>query len=126
MQVAATIVEAAAGPATDLVEIEVLAASAARRALKPWPRLLVPHHQHADPVDQNVGGLSGELVPPVPTRELRDRSFREYADTVELERVEASPAFDEVMSGEVRGVPTVEQSEAADHNGESNTYQYAR
>jgi hypothetical protein len=27
-----------------------------------------------------------------------------------------------VTNGEVRGAPTVEQSEAADHNGESSTY----
>src|SRR5262245_20808005 len=61
VQVAARIVETAAGPAGELVEIDMLDPSAAGRALKPWPLLPVPHHQHSVPVDQNVGGPSGEL-----------------------------------------------------------------
>jgi hypothetical protein len=126
VQVAASIVEAAAGPAGDLVEIEVLAAPAARRALKPWPRLLVPHHRHADAVDQNVGGLSGELVPPVAPSEFRDRPFHERADAVELERVEACPIFDQTASGDVGRVWIVEQAKGAGHSGESNTYWPAR
>jgi len=62
VQVAARIVETAADPAGDGVEIEMLAAPAARRAFKPRPRLLVPRHQNGVPVDQNVRGVSGELV----------------------------------------------------------------
>ena len=65
---------------------------AARRALKPRPRLLVPYHQNAVPVGQNIRCLCGELVPPVAPLEPRDRPFHERADAVELERVEADAA----------------------------------
>jgi hypothetical protein len=51
MQVAARIVETAADPTGEGVEIEMLAAPAARRAFKPRPRLLVPRHQNGVPVD---------------------------------------------------------------------------
>jgi hypothetical protein len=50
----ARIVETAADPTGEGVEIEMLAASAARRAFKPRPRLLVPRHQNGVPVDKNV------------------------------------------------------------------------
>ena len=51
MQVTARIVETAADPTGEGVEIEMLAAPTARRAFKPRPRLLVPRHQNGVPVD---------------------------------------------------------------------------
>src|SRR5262249_13240742 len=59
VQMAARVVETAAGPAGEGVEIEVLAASTAL-ALKTRPRRLVPHHHNAIPVDENVRCGSGE------------------------------------------------------------------
>src|SRR5262249_41722586 len=126
VQVAAGVVKTAADPAGELVEIDVLTAPATSRAQEPRPRVLVPHDRHAVPVHQNIRGVSGKLVRPVPASKLGHHPFRQRAAPVELVRIEASPAFDEVTSGEVRGVPPVEQSEAADHNGESSTYRPAR
>jgi len=60
VQVAARIVETAAGPARKSVKINMLNPSAACSALGPKPSLLVPRHQNGVPVDQNVRGVSGD------------------------------------------------------------------
>jgi len=51
MQVTARIVETAAAPTGEGVEIKMLTTPAACRAFKPRPRLLVPRHENGVPVD---------------------------------------------------------------------------
>ena len=74
--------------------------SAAGRAVKPGPRLLVPHYQYTDPVDQNIGCVSDELVAPVTASELRQGPLDERAVPVQLEHVETCAVFDEAMDGD--------------------------
>jgi len=82
MQMTARIIETAADPAGDDVEVDMLDPPTAHRALKPRPPLLIPHHQNRVPVDQNVRGMSGELVRYFRPRKSSDRAFRECADAV--------------------------------------------
>jgi hypothetical protein len=96
--------------------------SAACSALEPRPALLVPRYQNGIPVDQNVRGVSGELAPPVATQgEPSDRPFRERANAVEFESIEAEPALDQTVGGEAWVVLIVEQSEGTGHRCENNT-----
>jgi hypothetical protein len=53
-----------------------------------------------------------------------DRAFCERPDAIEFKRVDACPVLDEVGTGEVRCVVTVEQPESSDHNGEINPTRY--
>src|SRR5262249_50783523 len=120
MQVAARIVETAADSAGKGVKIDMLNPSAARSTLEPRPPLLVPRYQNGIPVDQNIRRASGELVSIFAPLEPCSRPFHERTDESEPVRVDASPVLDEVATGEVRWVVTVEQSESSSHNGEIN------
>ena len=77
VEMTAGIVEPAADPAGELVEIEILAALAVGWAEKPGPGLLVLHHGHAVPVHRNVGSLEphGPLEN-FHARDLNRRSLR--------------------------------------------------
>jgi hypothetical protein len=109
VQMTARIVETAADPAGDGVQVDMLDPPAARWALKPRPRLLVPHHQNAVPVDQNIWCLSGELAPPVVAPlKPRDCPFDEHADAVEFERIQADPGLDQTVGWEACVVLIVE------------------
>ena len=77
------------------------------------------------PVDQNIRCVSGDQAPPVVAQgEPGDRAFCERPDAIEFKRVDACPVLDEVATGEVRWVVTVEQSESSNHNGEINPARY--
>ena len=75
VQVARSVVETAADPAGESVEIEVLAAPATGRALEPRPSLLIPDDRNAVAVHQNIGRVSGEMVAPGPAQKASRRSF---------------------------------------------------
>src|SRR5215472_6046350 len=109
MQMTRSIVQPGAPAAHELIEIDMLGPPRAPAALEIRPPLLVPHHQHGVPVDQNIWCVSGEQAPPVTTtREPSDRPFHERTDAVELEGVDALPVLDQTSGWEMGWVRIAE------------------
>ena len=81
------------------------------------------------PLTKMFGACLAISQPPVVAQsEPGDRAFYERPNAIEFKRVDACPVLDEVATGEVRWVVTVEQSESSNHksyhNGEINPARY--
>ena len=99
VQMPRAVVQTQADTAGGLVEIEMLAAPAACRALEPRTAQLIPHHGHPAIVDQKIGSVCAGQVYPVPAPKLGDRSIADQsADAVQPSRIDPGPVlYDKVL-----------------------------
>src|SRR6516165_9718693 len=128
VQVAARIVETAAGPAGDHVtQVYIPTTPTTRRTLKPRSagarHRLVPHNRNPSSIDPNIGRLSGELAPFFTPLEPRRRTFSQPAALQQHPDIEARVGFDDQVVGHAGVVMVVAQTETANHECETKPRQ---